>query len=52
MTKVLANLLTKVLRGAATVVCLPHPMVAQNDQVNLEEGLLTQLEDAYPTAYR
>lgn len=52
MIKLLTRKL-KVLTFAAVLIGgLTAVAPAQTDHVNLEEGLPTQLEDAYPTAYR
>lgn len=52
MIKILTRKL-KVLTFAAFLIGgLNAVAPAQTDHVNLEEGLPTQLEDAYPTAYR
>jgi hypothetical protein len=48
----LSRLLCHTALGLAVMACLAQAAVAQTDHINLEEGLPTRLEDAYPTAYR
>ncbi len=52
MFETLKNTLLKITFAAIFIGGLTTCAAAQTDHVNLEEGLPTSLEDAYPTAYR
>ena len=51
MFKLLKNTLLKLIYAAIFIGGLTTFAAAQTDHINLEEGLPTSLEDAYPTAY-
>lgn len=52
MSKKFINLFCRAALVAAFIGSLITFAAAQTDHINLEEGLPTSLEDAYPTAYR